>query len=251
MGSGFSAEKRSGPVRAAQIGDVCKERIAVDGQRATWSKVDEDSPSSLISRECASRGLLHWTLRVTGAKRIIISAVPADFGTGETADLACPPPEPRWAVGHGVKGFRDRDGDGAISTNEMQNSLERITCKHGDRFAVTADMDRQRLLIYQATERVEKDSTSSGRWRKVLDTPTLCGVVRLSVTCFLEGSVEVVDLKSEIKAQITQIYAAHKERKTADVEQLLREWAGEEAGLLANIQAKYLFLPQPLIVSVD
>ena len=105
MGSGASTEQRGGPVRVAQIGEVCKERIAVVGQEAKWSEATENSPGSLVSRECASRGLLHWTLRVINAKRVIIGAVPADFGTGTTADLGCPPPEPRWAVGHGVSGY--------------------------------------------------------------------------------------------------------------------------------------------------
>lgn len=238
MGSGVSSEARGGPVRDAQLGDYCTSAISVDGTKATWN-AGAEQPSTVISRQAASRGLLHWTVRVSSARRIILGVVPADFGTGVTEDLACPPPEPRWTVGHGVRGGVDKDGDGNISKEEMDNGLTKVTCKDGDRFAVGADMDSRRLSIYQAPASSEQGATSSGRWRKVLETRTLSGTVRLSVTCFGSGSVDVIDVKGEIKFQIQQIYAEHNERKTADVEQLLHEWEGEEAGLLANIQEKY------------
>ena len=224
MGAGASSAGGGGQVWAARLGECCAKHVTATEREAVWSGADGDGPSSAVSRQAVASGVLSWTLRVSGEPRIILGAAPAEFGSGATAGLACAPPVPGWAVGHGVS---DASGKGEMT---------RVTCKEGDRFAVAADLTNGRLTIHQAPEH----GTGSGRWRKVLDTPTLTGAVRLCVCCFGgPATVELLDLRDQIRWQMETIYREHNARKLTDVDALLNEWQGEEAALLANIQDKY------------
>jgi len=187
MGAGASSAGGGGEVWAARLGECCAKHVTATEREAVWSGADGDGPSSAVSRQAVASGVLSWTLRVSGEPRIILGAAPAEFGSGATAGLACAPPVPGWAVGHGVS---DSSGKGEMT---------RVTCKEGDRFAVAADLTNGRLTIHQAPEH----GTSSGRWRKVLDTPTLAGAVRLCVCCFGgPATVELLDLREEIRCQV-------------------------------------------------
>ena len=94
--------------------------------RQSFAKYDADGSGAIDVREL--RALMH---DVTGEE-------PTE---AETADFAR-------AV--------DTDGDGDISAEEMRAGLTKVTCKEGDRFALSADLDNGRLLVYQAPEHTEE-----------------------------------------------------------------------------------------------
>ena len=131
-------------------------------------------PSLVLSKQSSTRGLLAWSVRVTGQNSLFcIGAVPADC-----KDLDTMPPNGAWCVS---------------SASGLAGSLGGVICKPGDRFRVVADLDLGALTIMQKQWDGREAADESEGWREVVSVAdTLHGEVRLGLCLWGGGEVWLV-----------------------------------------------------------